>query len=87
VVAPTRYRCSLVVKLKKLRAAGLVILTAGLVAAVFCLLGLTGESLPYQDPTPAMLAAQALSIRFWQVGFLTSLVVSMAGVVVIRREE
>jgi hypothetical protein len=55
-----------------MRIAGFLLLAAALCAAALCFLGLAAESLPYQDPTAAMLAAQQRSIRGWQAGFVAS---------------
>lgn len=59
-----------------MRIACFILLASGLCLAVICFFGLSAESLPYQDPTAEMLAAQQRSIRWWQAGFLTGLVIS-----------
>ncbi|MCA9233126.1 MAG: hypothetical protein KDA57_20940 [Planctomycetales bacterium] len=64
-----------------MRAASVIAAIVGLFSAVFCFLGLAGESLPYQDPTPAMLSAQAEAIRAWQFGLGVSALLSAAGLV------
>jgi hypothetical protein len=68
-----------------MRTLSFLFLAIGLAAAAFCFLGLSGESLPYQDPTPAMLAAQERNLQRWQWGLLTSVAVSVAAVVGIWR--
>lgn len=48
-------------------------LVLGLCGAMGSFLGLAAASLPYQDPTPAMLEAQQRSILGWQAGLLAAL--------------
>jgi hypothetical protein len=52
----------------------------GLVSAIVCFLGLAAQALPYPDPTPELLAAQAASVRAWRLGILVSLGLSAAGI-------
>ena len=52
-------------------AIGLAALALGVAAGWF--LGLAAASLPYPDPTPAMLEAQQRSILGWQAGLLAGL--------------
>jgi hypothetical protein len=59
-----------------MRIANFTLLVFGLCTAVICFFGLSAESLPYQDPTAEMLAAQQRSIRWWQSGFFASLAIS-----------
>ena len=54
-------------------AARLLLLALGLCAAMVSFFGLAGASMPYQDPTAAMLAAQERSILGWQSGLLAGL--------------
>jgi hypothetical protein len=68
-----------------MRAASFLAVVIGALAAALCFLGLSAESLPYPDPTPAMLAAQAKSMRGWQMGLLASLIVLVAGAFAVRR--
>ena len=71
-----------------MRIASFLILAFGLCAAAICFLGLSAESLPYQDPTAAMLSAQERNIRWWQAGLLVSLVISiLAGIAVWRTRK
>lgn len=68
-----------------MRIASFIFLGFALCTAVICFLGLSAESLPYQDPTPQMLVAQERNIRWWQAGLLASLVISiLAGIFVWR---
>ena len=62
-----------------MRAASVIAAILGLFASVFCFLGLSGAALPYQDPTPAMLAAQAETIRWWQIGTGFGIVIALSG--------
>lgn len=48
-------------------------LLLGLGVAAGSFLGLAAASLPYPDPTPAMLEAQQRSILGWQAGLLAGL--------------
>lgn len=64
-----------------MRAASVIALVVGFFAAIFCFLGLAGESLPYQDPTPEMLSAQASSIRLWEAALVGSLALCVGGLV------
>ncbi|WP_332773403.1 hypothetical protein, partial [Phenylobacterium sp.] len=57
----------------------------GLCATAICFFGLSAESLPYQDPTAEMLAAQQRSIRWWQAGFFASLAISSLAAISIWR--
>lgn len=52
----------------------------GFASAIVCYLVLAAEALPYQDPTPEMLAALAASVRVWQLGLFVSLGLSAAGI-------
>jgi len=71
-----------------MRIASFLILAFGLCAAAICFLGLSAESLPYQDPTAAMLSAQERNIRWWQAGLLASLVISsLAGIAIWRTRK
>lgn len=71
-----------------MRIASFVLLALGLCAAAICFVGLSAESLPYQDPTAAMLSAQERSIRWWQSGLLASLVISsLAGIAIWRTRK
>jgi len=63
-----------------MRAASVIAAVVGLLSAIVCFLGLAAEALPYPDPTPEMLAAQAASVRAWQLGILLSLGLSAAGI-------
>ena len=68
-----------------MRIASFFLLAFALCTAVICFLGLSAESLPYQDPTPQMLVAQERNIRWWQAGLLVSLVTaSLAGIFIWR---
>ena len=55
-------------------------MVVGLVSAIVCFLGLAAQALPYPDPTPELLAAQAASVRAWRLGILVSLGLSAAGI-------
>lgn len=68
-----------------MRIASFLLLFAGLAAAAFCFVGLSSESLPYQDPTATMRVAQERSIRFWQFGLGTGIAISVGAVFGIRR--
>lgn len=68
-----------------MRTLSFLCLAIGLAAAAFCFLGLSGESLPYQDPTPAMLAAQQRHLQYWQWGLFASVAMSVAAIVGIWR--
>jgi hypothetical protein len=71
-----------------MRIASFILLALGLCAAAICFFGLSAESLPYQDPTAAMLSAQERSIRWWQSGLLASLVISIfAGIGIWRTRK
>lgn len=71
-----------------MRIASFILLALGLCAAAICFFGLSAESLPYQDPTAAMLSAQERSIRWWLSGLLASLVISMfAGIAIWRTRK
>ena len=63
-----------------MRRASLIAAIVGSTAAIVCFLGLGAEALPYPDPTPDMLAAQAAGVRAWQLGLVGSLGVSAAGI-------
>ena len=68
-----------------MRIASFGLLAFGLFATATCFFGLSAESLPYQDPTAAMLSAQERSIRWWQSGLLASLIISiLAGIAIWR---
>jgi hypothetical protein len=69
------------VGLPTMRAASAIASVVGFLAAVFCFLGLAGASLPYQDPTPEMLSAQASSIRRWEAALAGSVVLGVGGLV------
>ena len=60
-------------------------LALGLGAVVACFVGLSSASLPYPDPTPAMLAAQEQSIRWWQAGLVAGIAVSAVAAAAIWR--
>ena len=64
-----------------MRPASVIAAVIGSVSAIVCYLGLAAEALPYPDPTPEMLAAQAASVRAWQLGLFASLGLSAAGIV------
>jgi hypothetical protein len=68
-----------------MRIASFTLLAFGLCASVICFFGLSGESLPYQDPTAEMLFAQRRSIRWWQAGLLACLVISSIAAIFIWR--
>lgn len=67
--------------MRSIRIASFIVLTFALCAVVFCFLGLSAESLPYQDPAPQMLISQERNIRWWQAGLLVSLVISSLAVI------
>jgi len=68
-----------------MRIASFVLLALGLCVAAFCFLGLSAESIPYQDPTPAMLSAQTRNIGMWQSGLLAGLALSVVAAIGIWR--
>lgn len=54
----------------------------------YSFLALSGTSLPYQDPTPEMAAAQRAQVEFWETSFVVGAAVfaiGLAGVVWSRR--
>ncbi len=63
-----------------MRSVSVITAFVGSVTAIVCFLGLGAEALPYLDPTPEMLAAQAAGVRAWQLGLVGSLGVSAAGI-------
>jgi hypothetical protein len=70
-----------------MRAANITAVVIGILSSIFCFLGLAAEALPYQDPTPAMLARQAQSIGWWQFGTLVSVVLTIAGLFGLWRDR
>ena len=70
-----------------MRTASVMAAVFGTVSAIVCFLGLAAEALPYPDPTPELLAAQAASVRAWQLGILVSLGLSAAGIAGIVRSR
>jgi hypothetical protein len=70
-----------------MRIASFILLALGLCTAAICFFGLSAESLPYQDPTAAMLAAQQSNIRWWQAGFFASLATSGLAAIFIWRNR
>ena len=63
-----------------MRSVSVITAIVGSMAAIVCFLGLGAEALPYLDPTPEMLAAQAAGVRAWQLGLVGSLGVLAAGI-------
>lgn len=61
------------------RHAGALLAAVGLLGLIGSFLAMAGESLPYQDPTPAMLAAQADRIQAWQWAMFGSVLVFVGG--------
>lgn len=59
------------------------LLLGGLVGAMFCFYALSGEALPYQNPTPELLAAQEAAILRWALAMLVCLFGSAVGVAVL----
>jgi hypothetical protein len=64
-----------------MRAASAIAAMVGVGLAALCFLMLAAAALPYPDPTPELLAAQAASVRAWQLGLVVSLGLSAAGIV------
>lgn len=61
-----------------------------LVASGFSIYGFlryAAAALPYQDPTPELLQAQAAQIRAWQLLFIGSGAVAIAALISLRRSR
>lgn len=63
-----------------MRAQSIFFTVFGLLTACFSFLGLAGASLPYQDPTPAVLEEQSMSVYFWWIALFISAVIFIIGV-------
>lgn len=68
-----------------MRTARYLFLVLGLVSATLCFFGLSAEALPYQDPTPEMLAEQERGIRWWLSGLLAGSAIAVLAAIAIWR--
>ena len=57
----------------------ILVFLGGAISAAGCFLMLSAATLPYQDPTPELIATQQEQVGFWQIGLLTSVGVAAVG--------
>jgi hypothetical protein len=63
-----------------MRTRNIFFVIAGLIGACVCALGLIGASVPIENPTPAQLDHQSMSINVWWFAIAGSLVTLAVGV-------
>ena len=67
------------VRSRHMKLTRILVFLGGAISTVGCFLMLSAAALPYQDPTPELIATRQEQIGFWQIGFLTSVGVAAAG--------